>query len=161
MLEDLDACGLTNHVLVITRYPVLPEDCDRLNKLRNVKLTMLFTYSGIDDRRVEPINSDIAANSLRWMLGARRPGVAPSRHPPVPQGRGRAPSASDPKASDFNHLNPKNRRSDALRHRSSVPTTPAISMGIGVPIPIEPFSSWPTRSRERWMPHGPGAAQAA
>ncbi|MGI8307797.1 radical SAM protein [Saccharopolyspora hattusasensis] len=65
VLEDLDARGLTNHVLVITRYPVLPEDCDRLNKLRNVKLTMLFTYSGIDDRRVEPINSDIAASSLR------------------------------------------------------------------------------------------------
>lgn len=65
VLEDLDARGLTNHVLVITRYRVDPEDCERLNRLRNIKLTLLFTYSGITDKRVEPVDSEIAARSLR------------------------------------------------------------------------------------------------
>src|SRR5437764_8967861 len=47
VLEDLEARGLTNHVLVITRTQMKPEDIDRLNRLRRVKLTLLFTYSGI------------------------------------------------------------------------------------------------------------------
>lgn len=65
VLEDLDGRGLTNHVLVITRYRIDPEDCHRLNRLRNLKLTLLLTYSGIADERIEPVNSEIAANSLR------------------------------------------------------------------------------------------------
>ncbi|GAB3285859.1 hypothetical protein [Parasphingorhabdus pacifica] len=65
VLEDLDARGLRNQVLVITRYRVDPEDCERLNRLRNVKLTLLFTYSGIDDERIEPVRSEFAAQSLR------------------------------------------------------------------------------------------------
>lgn len=64
VLEDLDARRLTNHVLVISRYRVDPEDCERLNQLRHIKLTLLFTYSGIDDERVEPVDSTIAARSL-------------------------------------------------------------------------------------------------
>lgn len=65
VLEDLDARGLSNHVLVITRHRVTPEHCDRLNALANVKLTLLFTYSGIEDRRIEPFPSMVAAASLR------------------------------------------------------------------------------------------------
>ncbi len=65
VLADLDARGLRNHVLVITRYKVTGQDCERLNELRNVKLTLLFTYSGIDDKRIEPYPSQVAANSLR------------------------------------------------------------------------------------------------
>lgn len=64
VLEDLDARGLTNHVLVITRYRIDPDDCQRLNRLRNLKLTILITYSGIADGRIEPVSSDIAARSL-------------------------------------------------------------------------------------------------
>jgi len=44
VLADLDARGLRNHVLVITRYKVTAQDCQRLNELVNVKLTLLFTY---------------------------------------------------------------------------------------------------------------------
>src|SRR6266511_2399057 len=65
VLADLDARGLRNHVLIITRYRVTAQDCQRLNELRNVKLTLLFTYSGIDDKRIEPYPSDVAATSLR------------------------------------------------------------------------------------------------
>ncbi len=65
VLEDLDARGLTNHVLVITRTHVRDEDCARLNALANLKVTVLFTYSGISDRRVEPYTSAIAARSMR------------------------------------------------------------------------------------------------
>src|SRR6266508_391212 len=54
VLADLDARGLRNHVLVITRYRMSAQDCERLNELVNVKLTLLFTYSGIDDKRIEP-----------------------------------------------------------------------------------------------------------
>ena len=67
VLEDLDQRGLTNHVLVITRHQMKPEDADRLNRLQSIKLTLLFTYSGIEDARVEPYPSTVAANSLRLM----------------------------------------------------------------------------------------------
>ncbi len=64
VLEDLDERGLTNHVLVITRHQVKAEDCERLNRLRHLKVTLLFTYSGIDEERIEPYPSAVAAASL-------------------------------------------------------------------------------------------------
>lgn len=64
VLEDLDSRGLNNHVLVITRYRVTSEDCIRLNALSSIKVTLLITYSGIDDQRIEPIPSDLAVQSL-------------------------------------------------------------------------------------------------
>ena len=54
MLDDLDARELTNHVLVITRHQMKPSDVDRLNRLRHLKVTLLFTYSGIDNKNIEP-----------------------------------------------------------------------------------------------------------
>lgn len=65
VLEDLDERGLKNHVLVITRAVVRRADCERLNRLTNLKLTLLFTYSGIEDRRIEPYPSAVAARSMR------------------------------------------------------------------------------------------------
>ncbi|RPF21491.1 radical SAM protein [Myceligenerans xiligouense] len=65
VLEALDALGLTNHVLVITRYRIDPEDCARLNRLRSIRLTLLITYSGISDERIEPVKSSIAETSLK------------------------------------------------------------------------------------------------
>jgi len=72
VLEDLDVRGLRNHVLVITRAQMKPSDVNRLNALRNLKLTLLFTYSGIDDQRIEPYPSSVAAESLRLMSTAGR-----------------------------------------------------------------------------------------
>ena len=63
-LALLDAKGLTNHVLVITRWKVLADDVARFDQLRNLKLTLLVTWSGIDDRRIEPVDSAIAERSL-------------------------------------------------------------------------------------------------
>lgn len=65
MLRELDERGLTNHVLVITRWRIEPEDCAVLNSFTNIKLTILITHSGIDDDRIEPVDSHIAATSLR------------------------------------------------------------------------------------------------
>ena len=67
VLEDLDKRGLTNHVLVITRHQMKPSDIDRLNQLKHLKLTLLFTYSGIDNTDVEPYPSQAAATSLKLM----------------------------------------------------------------------------------------------
>ncbi|MGO4616824.1 radical SAM protein [Nocardia sp. 2YAB30] len=64
MLKLLDARGLTNHVLVITRWRVEPEDCAVLNSIKNLKVTVLVTHSGIDDPGVEPVDSTIATRSL-------------------------------------------------------------------------------------------------
>lgn len=64
VLEYLDKRGLRNNMLVITRYRVTAEDCARLNTLSSIKLTLLITYSGIVDNRIEPIASDIAIKSL-------------------------------------------------------------------------------------------------
>lgn len=65
VLEDLDRRGLHNQVLVITRYRVTPEDCAQLNTLTSIKATLLFTYSGITDARLEPFPSAVAETSLR------------------------------------------------------------------------------------------------
>jgi DNA repair photolyase len=64
ILQMLDDAGLRNHVLVITRWRVDEDDCARLNSFTNIRLTLLVTHSGITERRIEPIDSDIAANSL-------------------------------------------------------------------------------------------------
>jgi len=74
VLESLDRRGLRNHVLVITRHQMKPGDVQRLNALSNLKVTLLFTYSGIDDRRIEPYPANVAADSLRLMStpGVRR-----------------------------------------------------------------------------------------
>lgn len=64
-LEILDGKGLRNLVLVITRWRVEPEDIQRLEPLSNIKLTILVTWSGIDDTRLEPVESSIAEASLR------------------------------------------------------------------------------------------------
>jgi DNA polymerase III epsilon subunit-like protein/DNA repair photolyase len=71
VLEDLDGRGLRNHVLVITRHQMKPSDIDRLNRLSNLKVTLLFTYSGIEDKRIEPYPSSVAADSLLLMSAPR------------------------------------------------------------------------------------------
>ncbi|MEZ0111693.1 DNA repair photolyase [Catenulispora sp. EB89] len=72
VLNDLDKRGLTNHVLVITRHRMQPEDIARLNNLVRLKVTLLFTYSGIDDERIEPFPSSVAADSLKLMSTPER-----------------------------------------------------------------------------------------
>jgi DNA repair photolyase len=72
VLGDLDGRALTNHVLVITRHRLKPEDIARLNRLQYLKVTLLFTYSGIDDRRIEPYPSQVAAESLKLMSAPLR-----------------------------------------------------------------------------------------
>ena len=72
MLEDLDERELTNHVLVITRHQMKPDDVARLNALRHVKVTLLFTYSGIDNKAIEPYPSSVAAESLKLMCRLQR-----------------------------------------------------------------------------------------
>lgn len=67
VLEDLDARGLRNHVLVITRHQMKPDDIERLNQLQYVKVTLLFTFSGIDNKDIEPYPSHVAAESLKLM----------------------------------------------------------------------------------------------
>lgn len=67
VLRLLDERGLTNHVLVITRWRVDAEDCAILNSFTNIKLTVLVTHSGISDPRIEPVDSRIAATSLRTL----------------------------------------------------------------------------------------------
>jgi hypothetical protein len=72
VLEDLDERELCNHVLVITRHQMRAQDAERLNQLRHIKLTLLFTYSGIDTKQIEPYPSHIAAESLKLMSRLRQ-----------------------------------------------------------------------------------------
>lgn len=72
-LEELDRRGFSNPVLVITRWHVLPDDVKRMNGLKNIKLTVLVTWSGIGDKRIEPVDSAIAEASIRTLaLHAKR-----------------------------------------------------------------------------------------
>lgn len=67
VLRLLDEQGLNNHVLVITRWRVDEQDCAVLNSFANIKLTVLVTHSGIDHPGIEPVDSTIAANSLKTL----------------------------------------------------------------------------------------------
>jgi DNA repair photolyase len=64
-LELLDEANLGNDVLLISRYKVLKEDCDFLNSLKNLRVTLLVTYSGIEDEAIEPISNEIPIASLK------------------------------------------------------------------------------------------------
>ncbi|MFI0864853.1 radical SAM protein [Streptomyces smyrnaeus] len=68
VLRKLDEQGLTNHVLVITRWRVEDEDCAILNSFTNLRLTVLVTHSGIANPGIEPVDSHIAAQSLRILF---------------------------------------------------------------------------------------------
>lgn len=67
VLRDLDRRGLANPVLVITRWRVAEEDVARLEDLSNVRLTVLVTWSGIEDQRIEPVDGAIAEETLRTL----------------------------------------------------------------------------------------------
>jgi len=66
-LEALDRRELTNQVLVITRWRVDPSDVARLERLSHIRLTILVTWSGITDQRIEPVDSGIAERSLETL----------------------------------------------------------------------------------------------
>ena len=65
VVTDLDQRGLRNHLLIITRCRVTDSDCEQLAGTRHLRLTLLFTFSGIGDRRMEPYPSSVAAESLK------------------------------------------------------------------------------------------------
>ncbi len=71
-LELLDAAGLRNHTLIITRYRISEDACRRLNALEHLKVTLLVTYSGITDHRIEPIANQIPIASLKLAYAAAR-----------------------------------------------------------------------------------------
>jgi DNA repair photolyase len=66
-LQLLDGMGLTNHMLLITRWRVTGEDCALFNALTNLKLTVLVTHSNIAHPGIEPVDSRIAQASLRTL----------------------------------------------------------------------------------------------
>ncbi|MUL41571.1 hypothetical protein FZ103_10350 [Streptomonospora sp. PA3] len=55
VLNELDRRGMTNLVLIITRFHITEQDMAALEALQHVRVSLLFTYSGIADARVEPI----------------------------------------------------------------------------------------------------------
>lgn len=64
ILRMLDARELRNFVLVITRARITDEDCERLNRLRHVKIALLITYSGINNSQLERVDPAIPRRSL-------------------------------------------------------------------------------------------------
>jgi DNA repair photolyase len=86
VLRALDQRGYTNHVLVITRFKVTETDMAELEALRHLRVTLLFTYSGITDPRVEPIaKSQITVTSIRTACDRKqRTGVVLYWRPIVP-----------------------------------------------------------------------------
>ena len=73
VLRALDERGLGNLVLVITRFTVTPADMAALESLRYVRVTLMFTYSGITDPRVEPIaKSAITTTSIATACAHRQ-----------------------------------------------------------------------------------------
>ena len=65
VLKLLADMKLRNHVLIITRYALDAIDAARLNDFAPLRVTLLVTYSGIEDDRIEPFGSKVAAETLR------------------------------------------------------------------------------------------------
>jgi DNA repair photolyase len=67
VLRQLARRGLTNHVLLITRYRIPKSACLEINDISRggPRVTMLITYSGILDHQIEPLSSKLAEQSLR------------------------------------------------------------------------------------------------
>jgi DNA repair photolyase len=86
VLRALDERGYTNHVLVITRYKVTQHDMAELENFRQLRVTLLFTYSGITDARIEPIaKTNTTVNSIRTASAHKqRTGVVLYWRPIVP-----------------------------------------------------------------------------
>ncbi|WP_309227473.1 radical SAM protein [Micromonospora thermarum] len=86
ILRALDERGYTNHVLVITRFHVTERDMAELEQLKHLRVTLLFTYSGITDDRIEPIaKSETTIKSIRTAATfKRRTGVVLYWRPIVP-----------------------------------------------------------------------------
>ena len=63
-LRLLDDRGLANPVLVITRWRIDVTDVAKLEELNNLRLTILVTWSGISDARIEPVDSNVSVESL-------------------------------------------------------------------------------------------------
>ncbi|RKS07326.1 DNA repair photolyase [Nocardiopsis sp. Huas11] len=73
VLAELDRRGLRNLVLIITRFHVSKADMERFEALNHVQVTLLFTYSGITDARVEPIaKSPTTVKSIETAAAHRR-----------------------------------------------------------------------------------------
>ncbi|WP_433300932.1 hypothetical protein ACQP2F_04645 [Actinoplanes sp. CA-030573] len=86
VLQTLDQRGFTNHVLVITRFKVTAADMATLEQLHHLRVTLLFTYSGITDPRIEPIGkSNTTLTSIRTAASHKnRTGVVLYWRPIVP-----------------------------------------------------------------------------
>ena len=65
-------------------------DVECLNALVNLKVTLLFTYSGIADQRIEPYPSAVAASSLVFMSA-----ITPRRYRTVLYWRPLVPGLND------------------------------------------------------------------
>jgi DNA repair photolyase len=64
VLQLLDRAGLTNLMLVITRYKVTEEDMSLLESLKHLKVTLLFTYSGLGGAEIEPLPNSVTLDSI-------------------------------------------------------------------------------------------------
>lgn len=72
ILKKMDELGYENIITIITRYKVTEEDVYFLESLKNIKITLFFTYSGIKDTRIEPIQSSgITVQSIKRVNACR------------------------------------------------------------------------------------------
>jgi DNA repair photolyase len=65
ILELLAKRKIGNKVLVITRYKLSEKDAKRLNDFLPLKVVLLVTHSGIDNKAIEPVSSEMAIKSLK------------------------------------------------------------------------------------------------
>jgi DNA repair photolyase len=72
VLKLLDEVGVTNLMLVITRYKVSLEDMKLLESLRNLRITLLFTYSGLNGSKIEPLTPSVTLGSIALVASMKK-----------------------------------------------------------------------------------------
>lgn len=57
ILSKIDELGYSNIITLITRYKITEEDILRLERYKNIRIVIFFTYSGMNNTLIEPIIS--------------------------------------------------------------------------------------------------------
>ena len=133
VLHALDERGLDNLVLVITRFKVTAADMAVLESLRHVRVTLLFTYSGITDPRVEPIaRSMITITSISTVCAHRERTKVVLYWRPIVPGWNDQPET-------MGHVLMVGKDADAIVFTGYYhkPTNAAYLRGLGVQVPYE------------------------
>lgn len=72
VLKQLDDMKIKNIVMLITRLEITEKDLEFLESLKYIRVTIFFTFSGIEDSRIEPVARKHIIDKNILVMGKRK-----------------------------------------------------------------------------------------